>query len=228
MGKFDNIKFNKKHYKNIAGDDLADIPAGFCTNRTHIGYLTENNVRNHECIARQCQYLIKNEKHPMWAKQREKKIKRTYFQFIEKLFYDNKINKEKYNKLKKIDKISYMESFVLTNNERIKEETMKGKIFLFRIVKEIKEVENITQQELAKKVFGNDIGKTKKFWCELAKTINDEKYDTIGKRTATIIQRYREAIYRSIIIGQDRYIYGKGIRKEYGDEIIKKGLLVKC
>ena len=226
MGKFDNIKFNKKHYKNIAGDDLAEIPAGFCKNKTHIGYLSENNVRGHECLSKQCQYLIKNEKHPMWAKQREKKIKRAYFQFIDKLLLDRKIDKARYDKLKKVDKISYMESFILTNNERIKEETMKGKIFLFKIIG--KEVENTTQQQLAKNVFGNDIGKTKKFWSELARTINDEKYDTIGKRTATRIQRYREAVYRSIFIGQDRYIYGKGIRKEYGDEIVKKRLLDKC
>ena len=226
MQKKWNIKFNKKHYKNIAGDDLARDPAGFCTNKTHIGYLTEDNVKNHNCLARQCPYLIKNEKHEMWQKQKEKKTLRKYFQMIDNLYYDKKITKEKYLKLKGIKKLEYMENFLLTNNSKVKEETMKGKIFLFVI--EGKQVKNITQEQLAKKIFGNDISKTKKFWGELAKTINDEKYDTIGKRTATKIQRYREAIYRTIYIGQDRYIYGKGIRIEYGNEILKKGLLMKC
>ena len=173
MGKFDTIKFNKTHYKNIAGDDLADIPAGFCTNKTHIGYLTENNVKNHECLAKQCTYLIKNEKHDMWKRQKEKKITRTYFKMIEKLELEKKIDKERYNKLKSITKIEYMENFILTNSEKVTEETMKGKIYLFKITDK-KEVEHITQEQLAKNIFGNDMTKTKVFWGELAKTINNK------------------------------------------------------
>ena len=60
-----------KKYRTINGAHvLRRKVIGYCANRIHRGYLTKDMMETHDCIHKQCPFLIKREDHNFWI-QRE-------------------------------------------------------------------------------------------------------------------------------------------------------------
>lgn len=60
-----------KKYRTINGAHvLRKKVIGYCANRIHRGYLTKDMMESHDCIHKQCPFLVKREDHNFWI-QRE-------------------------------------------------------------------------------------------------------------------------------------------------------------
>ena len=64
---------------------------GYCLH--HHKHLTVKQLRQHDCLQKQCFYLIKNEEHNWWKQRENTKNKRKARKERLELLYDNIINK---------------------------------------------------------------------------------------------------------------------------------------
>lgn len=62
------VSFDLQEYRSIYGNVLRAKPIGFCSFGHHLGYLTEDELNNRNCINKCCNYLIRNTKHEFWKK----------------------------------------------------------------------------------------------------------------------------------------------------------------
>lgn len=52
-------------------------PVGYCCYRNHRGYISQNILKEKQCLRKECTCLIKNENHPYWKeRERIKALKR--------------------------------------------------------------------------------------------------------------------------------------------------------
>ena len=51
-------------------------PVGWCRHNRHRGKLSAKQMKNHECLKKQCPFFTKNENHPYWAEREHLKQKK--------------------------------------------------------------------------------------------------------------------------------------------------------
>ena len=52
----------------LCGATTKDKAVGFCHHKEHVGYLSPNLVKQHDCIGKNCKYFNKYEDHPYWIR----------------------------------------------------------------------------------------------------------------------------------------------------------------
>lgn len=57
----------------FVGQTTKERAVGYCHNPNHRGYLSRKNLKNHECLKKQCKYLHKYEDHKFWIDREKKK-----------------------------------------------------------------------------------------------------------------------------------------------------------
>ena len=51
-------------------------PVGWCSHNKHRGKLSVRQMKNHECLKKQCRFFTKNEAHSYWAERESRKQKK--------------------------------------------------------------------------------------------------------------------------------------------------------
>lgn len=72
---------------------------GYCHNPVHKGYLRRAQLKDHECLTRQCEYLERNELSRYFMEQYFKKVRKTALKNVERLWRTNLISATLYMEL---------------------------------------------------------------------------------------------------------------------------------
>lgn len=68
------MEFNATEFNTLYGTSTNRTPCGYC--RHHSCYLTVKQMKGHECLKKQCNYLVKNPEHDVWRQREQVKQKR--------------------------------------------------------------------------------------------------------------------------------------------------------
>jgi hypothetical protein len=67
------IMHNPDRHPQHMSNQTQKIPVGWCSHNKHRGKLSVRQMKQHKCIAKQCQFFTKNERHIYWQQQEQKK-----------------------------------------------------------------------------------------------------------------------------------------------------------